>query len=71
MPITERRTLASINHNRIANTLEVKWCDEILRDDEIILSVPHRCVYEMSQRDQFIADVGDTVAAPYLVAAGW
>ena len=71
MALTEQKTLASVNHTIIGNTMEVKWMNEILRDGEVISRIPHRCSYQVEQKDQFIADLGATVAAPYIAMAGW
>lgn len=71
MALTEQKLLASVNRNIIGNTLEVKWLNEILRDGEVISSIPHRCAYGIDQKDQFIADLGAEVAAPYIALAGW
>ena len=71
MALTEQKTLASINHNIVSSSLEVKWLNEILRDGEVIQSIPHRGSYQVESKDQFIADVGADVAAPYVALAGW
>lgn len=70
MALIEQKVLASINHNIIANTLEVKWLNEILRDGEVVSSIPHRGTYSLETKDQFIADVGDA-SAQYITLAGW
>ena len=71
MALAEQKILTSINHNVVSNTLEVKWLNKILRDGEVISSIPHRGSYGVDQKDQFIADVGATESAPYLVLTGW
>jgi hypothetical protein len=70
MALTEQKTLASVNHNIVANVLEVKWLNEILRDGETISSIPHRCSYGVDQKAQFEADLGADAAA-YIAMAGW
>jgi hypothetical protein len=32
MALTEQRVLASVNHNKLKDSLEVMWADRILRD---------------------------------------
>lgn len=70
MALTEQKKLASVNHNITSNTLEVKWLNEILRDGEVISSIPHRGSYQVEQKAQFVADLG-VEADKYIALAGW
>ena len=70
MALTEQKILSSVTHNVTANTVDVKWLNQILRDGEVISETPHRCAYHTEQKDQFTADLG--IDAPkYLAMVGW
>jgi hypothetical protein len=70
MALTEQRVLASVNHNKLADALEVCWADQVLRDGEVIASTAHRCAYSREQKVLFEVDLG-VDAAVYVAAAGW
>lgn len=68
--LTERLTLITVTHNLQADMLEVKWLNDILKDGEVISSVPQRSTYDRGRKDQFISDVGAD-AAKYISMVGW
>lgn len=70
MALTECKILHSIEYNFSNNTLNVEWRNEILRDTEIISSIPHRCCYAVAEKLSFIKDVGID-AEQYIALAGW
>lgn len=69
MALTEQRILRAVTVRPDADTIEVEWRDEILRDGEVITSTPHRKAYGADQKDEFLAEVEG--AEGYAAAAGW
>lgn len=67
--ITKNKQLASIEIGVETQTINVKWLNQIIEDDVVISSIPHRCAYSILQREQFIAEVGG--GEQYAIAAGW
>ena len=70
MALTEQRVLASVNHNKMSDALEVTWADQILRDGEVIASTAHRCAYTREQKALFEQALGADAVA-YVAVAGW
>lgn len=59
--------LAFVTHDLQSNTIEAVMCEPT---DTEIKRVS--CInYSIEQKDQFIADLGADVAAPYIALAGW
>lgn len=67
--ITKNKTLASVEIGIETQTINVKWLNQIIEDGVVISSIPHRCAYNILQRDQFRAEVEN--ADQYVTAAGW
>lgn len=69
MALTEQKVLAEINCLQQANAIQVRWDNQILRDGEVISSVPHRKAYSVDQKTEFLAEVEGAEA--YVTAMGW
>lgn len=72
MALSERRILSSVNLRIDIQCIEVCWLDQVLRDDEVISSVPFRRAYDRNSRELFLADLAQYPTAPHAVTAiGW
>ena len=69
MALTEQRTLAEVTLVIASNTIHVRWDDNILRDGEVILRVPHRKAYSKEQKQEFLDEVEN--AGVYVPIVGW
>lgn len=69
MGLTERKVLRSVEVLTQQKTANACWENQILRDGEILSSVPHRCAYGIEQKEQFLAEVDN--AAAYIAILGW
>lgn len=57
MTLTEQRIIGEIAVLPHQNAIHVKWLDQILRDGEVISSIPHRKSYGAGQQAEFEAEV--------------
>lgn len=57
MSLTEQTILASVEVLPQINAINVRWNKQILRDNTVIVSEPHRRAYSQYEREQFLADV--------------
>ncbi len=69
MALTEQKILKSVEVLIEQNAVNVCWENQILRDGEVISTVPHRCAYAQEQKEQFLAEVEG--AASYVAILGW
>lgn len=69
MALTEERVLAEVTWLVEADTMQVRWDNNILRDGARIYRVPHRKAYSKNQKQEFADEVAG--ATKYLTAAGW
>lgn len=67
--IIERKILKSVEVNYESNAFNVCWLNEIVKDDVVISSIPHRCAYDETCRESFIAEVDG--AESYLSLVNW
>lgn len=67
--LEEKKVLAAVTYSAESNSFEVRWLNKILRDGEVISSIPHRASYSIEQRAEFLAEVQG--AEDYLIVAGW
>lgn len=67
--LTEQMILKSVTINLSTSSAEVEWRNEILRDGEVISSVPYRRAYMESEKAEFLTDVDG--AENYITALGW
>lgn len=67
--LTERKILNQVTVLPQQGGANVQWLNQVLRDGEVISSIPHRKSYGPTQRDEFLAEVEG--AENYLAALGW
>lgn len=58
--LEEKQVLKSVEVLEQANTINVLWENQILRDGVVISSTNHRCAYGVGQRERFEADLGES-----------
>jgi hypothetical protein len=69
MSLREEKVLVEVAFNIIANSINVKWENRIIKEDEIISAIPHRKAYSVIQIDEFLHEVEN--AEKYVSAIGW
>lgn len=69
MALLEQKILKSVEVVTTQNCINVCWENQILRDEEIISAVPHRCAYMQEQKEQFLSEVEGGQA--YADILGW
>ena len=64
MSLSEQTVLVSVEVLQQVCAINVRWDKQVLRDNEVIVSEPHRRAYGRYEREQFLADVpgGDAYA---------
>ena len=69
MALTEQRILNQVTVLPNANSINVQWADQILRDGGVISQTYHRKAYGPGQRTEFEAEVEG--AANYVNLIDW
>lgn len=69
MALTEQRILQSVTLKIQSQSIEVLWHDQILRDGEVVSSVPFRCAYGPETLQQYLTDMAQYPTAPHAIAA--
>lgn len=69
MTLSERKILRQITVLPGTNAINVQWCNQILRGEEIVAETYHRKAYAQSMASEFAAEVEN--AAIYMQALGW
>ena len=69
MSLTESKVLAQVTILPESNSVNVRWDNLIMRDEEVISRQPHRKAYTFDQKDEFLAEVEG--AENYIAALGW
>lgn len=69
MALTEQRIINQVTVLPNANSINVQWADQILRDEEVISQTYHRKAYGPEQRAEFEAEVEG--AAQYVNLITW
>ena len=69
MSLTESKILAEVALLPQLNSINVRWDNIIMRDEEVVSRIPHRCTYGQEQKAQFMFDVEDS--DKYIEAMGW
>lgn len=69
MALTEEKIFAQVIRDIPSNTISVKWDNVIMRDDEVISRIPHRCVYLPGEKSKLLVECPE--AAPEVSAMGW
>lgn len=69
MALTEQRILNQVTVLPNANSINVQWADQILRDGEVISQTYHRKAYSQEQKAEFLAEVEG--AEGYISVMGW
>lgn len=69
MALTEQRIINQVTVLPNANSINVQWADQILRDGEVISQTYHRKAYSPEQKAEFEAEVEG--AAGYVDLITW
>lgn len=57
MALTEQRILNQVTVLPNANSINVQWADQILRDGKVFSEQYHRKAYGADQKSEFLAEV--------------
>lgn len=57
MTFGEKKVLSQVTVLLVANAINVRWENQVLRDGTVISTVPHRKAYGKGQREEFLAEV--------------
>ena len=57
MALTEQKILKSVEVLSSINSIQVEWANQVLKDGEVISSIPHRSSYMAGEQERFLAEV--------------
>ncbi len=67
--LIEQKVLSQVTTRPQQSTVNVCWENQILKDGEVISSIPHRKAYTIEQKDEFLSEVEG--ATSYIINLGW
>ena len=68
--LAKNRVLQSIMHNMIANTIEVRWLNQIEDGGIVLSSIPEIGTYTPETKSALTSDLGE-LANSFIANAGW